>query len=255
MSDAVSEPLIAPLAPSVDLREVAYYERLATTWWDRQGPFWPLHTLNELRVAYIRDYLCQYFGGDPATPAPLTGIAILDIGCGGGILSESMARLGAQVHGVDVVEKNIQVARIHARDSGLAVDYEATSAEALAAAGRRYEVVLNMEVVEHVADLAGFMGACNRLVSPGGLQFIATINRTPLAWMTAIIGAEYVLGWLPRGTHQWHKFPKPRELEALLNPDGLRVVERKGVRVNPLNRNMNLSTYTGVNYMLVAHKD
>jgi len=250
----MSDVSIASSTASVDPREVAYYERLATTWWDRQGPFWPLHTLNELRVAYIRDYLCRYFERDPTTPAPLTGIAVLDIGCGGGILSEAMARLGAQVHGVDVVEKNIQVARLHARDSNLVVDYECTSAEALAASGRRYEVVLNMEVVEHVADLPGFLHACNRMVSAGGLQFIATINRTPVAWLTAIIGAEYVLGWLPRGTHQWRKFPRPGELEALLEPDGLQVAERRGVRVNPLKRSMSLSSYTGVNYMLVARK-
>lgn len=244
----------ATTSSSVDPREVAYYESLAATWWDRQGPFWPLHTLNELRVGYIRDYLCNYFQRDASSPKPLIGISVLDIGCGGGILSESMARLGAQVHGVDVVEKNLQVAQIHARESQLAVDYELSSAEELARQGRRYEVVLNMEVVEHVAELPGFMHACNQLVSPGGVQFIATINRTAIAWITAIIGAEYILGWLPKGTHQWHKFPTPAELETLLQADGLSVAQRTGVRVNPLNRQMSLCGYLGVNYMLVAHK-
>ncbi len=237
---------------SVDSKEVAHYAALAHTWWDRSGPFWPLHRLNELRVAFIEDRLCQHFHLDPGASRPLAGLRILDIGCGGGILSEAMASRGALVHGVDVVDKNINIARHHAEQSKLRIEYTIQTAEALAQQSQRYDVVLNMEVVEHVADLDSFLQACNRLVRPGGLQFIATINRNPLSWLVAIFGAEYVLRWLPRGTHQWRRLRKPQELEQRLKDDGLEIISRTGVRVNPLNRRMALTRLMSVNYMLVA---
>lgn len=239
---------------SIDPEEVAYYQRLADTWWDQTGPFWPLHRLNALRVEWLREQLSALFERDPEAVEPLAGLRILDIGCGGGILSESMARLGAVVQGVDVVEKNIRIAGLHAERSGLDIRYATVSAEQLAEQGLQYDVVLNMEVVEHVADLGGFMHACNRLVRPGGVHCIATINRNPLAGFVAIFGAEYVLGWLPKGTHRYRKLRRPAELRALLRAAGFREVAKSGVRVNPINRRMNLTRFMGINYMLMARK-
>ena len=238
---------------TVDPREVAFYEGLAAFWWDRTGPFWPLHRLNELRVAWIRERLCDHFGMPGDAPLPLAGLRVLDIGCGGGILAESMARLGGQVCGIDVVEKNIRVASLHATQQGLEIDYRANTAESLADSGARFDVVLNMEVVEHVADLPVFMAACNRLVAPGGAMFIATINRTALAWLFAIVGAEHILRWLPRGTHRWREFRRPAELHELLSRDGLQVAGEAGVAINPLTRSFHLTRRMQVNYMLMAH--
>ena len=237
---------------TIDPREVAYYDRLASQWWDRRGKFWPLHRLNELRVAYLKRQICAHFGRGPDSASPLAGLDILDIGCGGGILSESMAALGARVHGIDVVEKNIYIARRHAAQSGLDINYELVDVEELASRGRRYDVVLNMEVVEHVAELPLFMTACNRLPTDEGIAFVATINRNPLSWLFAIVGAEYILGWLPRGTHSWRKFVRPAELEALFERDGFEVGSAVGVRVNPLTRAFSLCASLQVNYMLTA---
>jgi 2-polyprenyl-6-hydroxyphenyl methylase/3-demethylubiquinone-9 3-methyltransferase len=239
---------------SVDPKEVAYYSALAERWWDRSGPFWPLHVLNEVRVQYITEMLCETFQRDVNAPRPLAELRILDIGCGGGILSEAVARLGGRVHGIDVVERNVAVARLHAEQMGLEVRYETRSAEALVQTGAQYDVVLNMEVVEHVVDLPGFLHTCNNLVRAGGIEFIATINRTLLSWLVAIVGAEYLLRWLPRGTHQWRRFRKPGELKALLSTNGMRVVAETGVRVNPVTRTMSLTRFMGVNYMLVAER-
>ena len=239
---------------TVDQREVAFYSELAATWWDREGPFWPLHKLNALRLDYIRDHLCRHFQLDARLEQPLAGLRVLDVGCGGGILSESMARLGASVTGIDVVERNIQVARLHARESGISIDYRLATAAELAASGDAYDVVLNMEVVEHVADVAAFMRDCNRLVGEGGVMFVATINRTLLGWLFAIVGAEYVLRWLPRGTHRWSMFRKPREIEALLNEDGLVVRDRTGVAANPFARSLRRTRSTMVNYMLFSSR-
>ncbi len=237
---------------TVDPREVAFYHSLADTWWDRTGPFWPLHRLNELRTRYIRDALCAEFGRDQTALRPLTGLRILDVGCGGGILSESMARLGATVMGIDVVDKNIAVAKLHAGQEGLDIRYELKTAETLSAAGAQFDVVLNMEVVEHVADLAAFMRACNRLSRPGGIMVVATINRTWLSWLTAIVGAEYMLRWLPRGTHRWRDFRKPEEIERLWAADGIRLRTASGVAVNPLTRAFKTTASLAVNYMLVG---
>jgi 2-polyprenyl-6-hydroxyphenyl methylase/3-demethylubiquinone-9 3-methyltransferase len=237
---------------SVDPGEVAYYTRLAHQWWDERGPFWPLHQLNRLRISYLRAAICNHFGRKDRDDRPLTGLSVLDIGCGGGILSESMAALGASVHAIDVVERNIHVANLHATDSGLDIDYEYVSVETLGQDARRYDVVLNMEVVEHVADLSGFLSHCTQLVSADGILFIATINRNPLSWLVAIVGAEYILRWLPKGTHRWSRFVKPGELEALLARDALTVKGSAGVRVNPFTRHFSLTPHLWVNYMLCA---
>lgn len=242
------------MTASLDPQEAAYYERLAELWWDPEGPFWPLHGLNRFRVGYIRERLLAHFSREDGE-RPLAGLEVVDIGCGGGILSESMAAMGAQVLGIDPVAKNIAIAERHAEGSGLPVRYAATGAEALAAAGERFDVVLNMEVVEHVEGLEGFMAACCALVRPGGAMFVATINRTWLAAVTAIFGAEYVLRWLPRGTHQYRKLRRPAEVEACLQAGGLRVDHRTGVAVSPLTRRFRYTRSLAVNYMLMAARD
>lgn len=242
--------MAAVASASVDPSEVAYYERLAHLWWDRTGPFWPLHRLNELRIGYIRDEACRHFRLDPHAAQPLAGLRVLDIGCGGGILSESMARLGALVHGIDVAGKNVRVARQHAQEHGLAVTYEEATVEAVAGRGERYDLVLNMEVVEHVADLDGFLAACAATVRPGGQMVVATINRNPVSWLVAIVGAEYVLRWLPRGTHRWERFRRPREIEAILLRHGLTATAAIGVKVNPLTRRFSLTAWQAVNFMM-----
>lgn len=239
---------------SIDPDEVAFYERLAEHWWDENGPFWPLHRMNAGRVGYIRDILSAEFGRDAIAPQPLQGLRVLDIGCGGGILSEAVARLGAKVHGVDVVARNIHIARLHAERTGLAVDYEVASAEILAGRGESYDAVLNMEVVEHVAELDCFVNACMRLIRPGGVMIVATINRTLASWLGAIVMAEYVLRWLPIGTHRWRRFPQPLELENLLESGGMKVFDRTGVAVNPFGWGFSLTSYMGINYMLAARK-
>jgi len=240
---------------SIDSGEVAFYERLSGLWWKEDGPFWPLHRMNALRVGYIRDILAGEFGLDVGLAEPLKGLRILDIGCGGGILSEAVARLGAQVHGVDVVAKNIGVARRHAEGSGLPVVYEVASAEILAGRGELYDAVLNMEVVEHVAELDVFLNACMRVVRPGGVMVVATINRSLASWLGAIVMAEYVLRWLPRGTHRWSRFPTPVEVESLLAGGGFKVFAQTGMGVNPFGLRFRLIPYMGINYILSARKN
>lgn len=238
---------------TVDPAEVASFNRLAETWWDASGPMWPLHRLNALRTDYLARRLREYWPQSPPD-RPLLGVETLDIGCGAGLLSESVARLGAQVHGVDVAERNIAIAQRHARDQGLPIVYQTTTAEALQAAGSSYDLVLNMEVVEHVADLPMFLSACCQLTRPGGVMVIATINRTLASWLAAIVGAEYILRWLPRGTHQWRRFPRPAELEQILARHRFAVEDRIGVGVNPITRGFRLQRYLGVNYMLIARR-
>ena len=237
---------------TVDPEELARYRRMAELWWQPDGPLWPLHVLNDLRRHWIRDRLCEALDRDPMAPRPLDGLAVLDIGCGGGLLSEAMARLGARVHGVDVVERNTAIARDHALRSGLAIEYECATAESLASRGASYDVVLNMEVVEHVADLGQFMDAVNALVRPGGHTFVSTLNRNPVSFVVGIIGAEYLFRILPRGTHQWRRFVRPDELGEHLARGGLEIRACTGVKVNPLNRRMWLSPSTSVNYMVFA---
>jgi len=244
--------MTAMQSPTVDQSEVAYYTRMAQQWWDEQGKFWPLHRLNRLRVNYLRAAICNHFGRENTGERPLAGLSVLDIGCGGGILAESMALLGASVHGVDVVERNIHIANEHAAQSGLAIEYEYASVETLVERARRYDVVLNMEVVEHVAELPSFLSHCTQLVKDEGILFIATINRNLLSWLVAIVGAEYILRWLPTGTHRWSKFVKPSELELLLARDGMTVNASAGVSVNPFTRRFSLTPRLWVNYMLSA---
>jgi 2-polyprenyl-6-hydroxyphenyl methylase/3-demethylubiquinone-9 3-methyltransferase len=240
-------------APTIDPEEVAYFERLAHRWWDADGPFWPLHRLNAFRVDYIRRHLAASFGRDPELEHPFEGLRVLDIGCGGGILSEAIAALGASVTGVEITEKNVRVAQIHAQWSGLDIDYRLGTAEDLVRAGEQFDVVLNMEVIEHVEHLPEFLADCGRLVRPGGVMFIASINRTFAAFVVAIFGAEYLLRWLPKGTHHYRKLVPPREVEAVLGDD-FRIKDRTGVRVNPFNRVFSYTGWMGVNYMLFMQR-
>jgi len=237
---------------TIDKRELEYYSKLADAWWDRGGPFWPLHKLNDLRTTYILKKLCRHFGRDCSASKPLRGLRILDVGCGGGILSESMAQLGASVTGIDIVSRNIGVASLHAAHKNLDIDYRIGTASTLADSGSTFDVVLNMEVVEHVADVNAFMRDCCRLVGDNGVMVLATINRSLLSLLVAIVGVEYVLRWLPRGTHRWHWFRTPEEMTAQLVAGGLSVGDIDGVTANPATRNLRMTTSTKVNYMLVA---
>jgi len=239
---------------TVDEAEVARFSALAETWWDPRGEMAVLHKFNPVRLAYIRDAACKRFERNAKQLDCLQGLRILDIGCGGGILSEPLARLGAQVTGADPAEKNIAVAKLHAGQSGVAVDYRVTTAEALADAGERFDIVLAMEVVEHVADMTLFVARCAEMVRPNGLMIAATINRTLKSFALAIVGAEYVLRWLPRGTHQWDKFVTPDELEIAMERAGLRTSDERGVIYNLLADRWELSTDTDVNYMVLAEK-
>lgn len=246
--------LQAASACSVDPEEVQHYQRLSEDWWDAQGPFRPLHKLNTLRIDWITQQLAGS-GDAPNHPhRPLAGLNVLDIGCGGGILSEALALRGATVHGVDVVHQNISIARTHASDTGFDIRYEVNNAETLAANGNTYDVVFNMEVVEHVARLDTFMTACCALVKPGGHMFVATINRTPIARIAAIYAAERILKWLPRGTHSYHKLRRPEEIEGELQRGSLRPIKWTGVRVNPLGMRFSLTSRQSINYMVHAVK-
>lgn len=243
------------MTSTVDSSEVARFDRLARDWWDPKGPMRALHKFNPVRLAYIRDAAARRFGRDPRSARPLDGLTILDVGCGGGVLSEPLARLGATVTGLDPALNNLAVARTHAERAGLAVDYRPDMIEEVAARGERFDLVLAMEVVEHVPDMPAFVGACCRAVAPGGLLFLATINRTARAFALAIVGAEYVLGWLPRGTHQWSKFVTPEELAAAVEAGGLSVMDKAGAVYNPLADRWSLSRDTAVNYMIAAARD
>jgi 2-polyprenyl-6-hydroxyphenyl methylase/3-demethylubiquinone-9 3-methyltransferase len=244
----------APHARTIDPREVARFDRLARDWWDPKGPMRALHKLNPVRLAYIRDTACSRFGRDARSPRCLEGLAVLDVGCGGGVLSEPLARLGATVTGLDPAPTNIAVAKLHAERSGLAIDYRDETIEAVAARAEAFDMVLAMEVVEHVADVQAFVSACCAAVKPGGLLVMATINRTLRAFALAIVGAEYVLGWLPKGTHEWDKFVTPEELSAAIATGGLAVTDRRGVVYNPLADQWLLARDTAVNYMVAAER-
>ncbi len=218
------------------------------------GSFRPLHKFNPVRLGFVRDAVAGHFGRDPLSDSPLAGLRLLDIGCGGGLVSEPMARLGASVIGVDASEKNIGVARHHAAESGLEIDYRCTAAEELVAAGERFDVILALEVVEHVADPAGFCRALGQMLKPGGILIAATLNRTPKAYALAIVGAEYILRWLPAGTHDWKKFLKPHELAKLLRDASLSVTQVAGASYAPLSERWTISRDTDVNYLMVAVK-
>ena len=239
---------------SVDEAEVERFSRHAADWWNPRGPMAALHKFNPVRLGYIRDQAAAHFGRDPKKLECLKGLRMLDIGCGGGILSEPLARLGADMLGADPSEDNIAAAQSHARDSGVAIDYRATTAEELFATKERFDVVLVMEVVEHVADVDGFVETCAAMVKPGGLMIAATLNRTLKSFALAIVGAEYILRWLPRGTHQWEKFVTPVELETAIERSGLAVIAERGVIYNPFADRWQLSSDMDVNYMLVAQR-
>jgi len=241
-------------AGTIDEDEVARFSRISGQWWDSRGPMAALHKFNPVRLAYIRDRIAAHFTRDPKRLDSLAGLRVLDIGCGGGILSEPLARLGASVVGADPSDRNIAVAQQHAAQSGLAIDYRNTSAEALAASGESFDAVLAMEVIEHVADVGLFVEVAAEMVKPGGLLFAATLNRTVKSFALAIVGAEYILRWLPRGTHQWDKFVTPNELEIAIERSGLRIAGQTGVIYNLLADRWQLSADMDVNYMIVAEK-
>lgn len=240
---------------TVDESQVEWFSKMAAEWWSPTGKFKPLHKFNPVRLNYIREKICAHFGRDPKAHLPLSGLRILDIGCGGGLLSEPIARMGATVIGADPSEKNIGIASTHAVETGTSVDYRAVTAEQLAEAGEMFDVVLNMEVVEHVADVELFMTTCASMVKPGGLMFVATINRTLKAGALAIFAAENILRWLPRGTHQYEKLVRPHELEKPMVESGLQIIHRTGVFFNPLQDRWNLSPDMDVNYMLLASRE
>jgi len=234
--------------------EVAKFSAMAKQWWDPAGQFKPLHKINPVRLAYIREQVLDHFNLDGSKRYPLAGLKILDIGCGGGLLCEPMARLGAEVTGADASGRNIAIAKIHSRQSELEINYLATTSEELAANGAQFDVVLNMEVVEHVADVPLFLKSCSDLVKPGGLMFIATINRTAKAYALAIIGAEYVLRWLPKGTHSFAKFLTPEEITSIIKRNNMSIRDKSGVSFNPLQDKWRKSRDMSVNYMLLAEK-
>ena len=237
---------------SVDASEVEKFSAIAAEWWDAAGKFAVLHKFNPVRLDYIREQVCARLGRDPNVLACYEGLDFLDIGCGGGLLAEPMARLGARVVAADPSEKNIKTAMVHAAEHGLDIDYRATTAEQLAGAGEKFDVILNMEVIEHVNDPPAFVATCASMLRPGGMMFVATLNRTVKSFGLAIIGAEYILGWMPKGTHHWEKFITPDELGRDLEACGLTVNDRAGVIYNPLNQTWRRSKDMGVNYMMVA---
>jgi 2-polyprenyl-6-hydroxyphenyl methylase / 3-demethylubiquinone-9 3-methyltransferase len=240
---------------TVDESEIERFSRIAEEWWDPKGKFAPLHRLNPVRLGYIRDRAAAHWQRDPLGGSPLEGLSLLDIGCGGGLLCEPMTRLGATVTGIDAAGRNIATARLHAERQGLAIDYREATAEALAAEGKQFDIVLALEIVEHVADVDLFLQSCGRLAKPGGLVFLSTLNRTAKAWALAIAGAEYVLRWLPRGTHDWRKFLKPSEVVRGLRSGGVEAQEIVGVVYSPLSRAWSLNASDlDVNYMLYGIK-
>ena len=245
----------APQTPasSIDPDEVARFSALAERWWDATGPFAPLHRFNPVRLVFIRDRAADRFGRDPKAPRPFEGLTLLDIGCGGGLLSEPMTRLGFKVTGVDAAERNIGAARAHAEAQGLEIDYRASTAEALKAQGAGpFDVVLNMEVIEHVADPAAFLIDTASLVAPGGMMVVATLNRTLKSLALAKIGAEYVLRWIPAGTHDWNKFLKPEELRGFMSGQPYEIAGPFGVEYRPLEGRWTETSDASVNYMMVV---
>ena len=240
---------------TVDAGEVAKFEAMAAEWWDVNGKFKPLHMMNPCRLDYINAQIAGVFGRELGTVRPFEGLRILDIGCGGGLLSEPMSRLGADVVGADAAEGNIPVAQVHAEQSGLTIDYRHTTAEALAEAGEQFDVVLNLEVIEHVADPQGFLTACQTLLKPGGLMICSTINRNPISYAVAIVGAEHIMRWLPKGTHEWDKFITPNELFELIKNAGLDPVDRQGFTFNPVRWDWSISARDlSVNYVTASRK-
>jgi 2-polyprenyl-6-hydroxyphenyl methylase / 3-demethylubiquinone-9 3-methyltransferase len=244
----------SPNLSSLDPAEVEKFSKMAAEWWNPKGKFGVLHVFNPVRLTYIKEQVCARFGLDPLVERPFEGLRFLDIGCGGGLLCEPMARLGASVVGVDPSEKNIKTASVHAAEQGLAIDYRVGVAEDLNEAGEKFDVILNMEVIEHVALPQNFTKNCVAMMKPNGLMFVATLNRTLKSFALAIVGAEYVLRWLPKGTHEWEKFIKPEELRSWLSGNGASVKAETGVVYHPIGREWKRAKDMDVNYMLVAQK-
>lgn len=242
-------------ASTVDQKEIEKFAAIADQWWDPDGEFKPLHMLNPVRIGYIRDRLCARFGRDPLGPKPLSGLTICDIGCGGGLICEPLSRLGAAVTGVDATGQSIDVAYNHAQRMGLDIRYRHTTADDLVAQGEQFDAVVNMEVVEHVSDLQAFIDDAAALVRPGGAMALSTFNRTAKSFALGVVGAEYVLRWLPRGTHDWRKFVKPSELAAALRPAGMIVSDICGMAYNPIQDDFHLAPRDiDVNYLAFAVK-
>jgi len=238
---------------SVDPAEMASFARMAEDWWNPTGMFKPLHVMNGARIGYIKEAVCAHFHRDPEADLPLKGLRVLDIGCGGGLLCEPMTRLGASVTGVDALEKNLKTAKTHAEQSGLDIDYRHGTIEQMVAAGEApFDIVLNMEVIEHVVDPGAFMKDCGAMVREGGIMTCSTINRTFKAFALAIVGAEYILRWLPRGTHQYEKFIKPTELTQFMQNAGLTIQEQTGMSLNPVNNNWSFSGDKSINYVTIG---
>lgn len=243
------------LQSTIDASEVEKFQAMAAEWWDPNGKFKPLHMLNPCRLDYITSQIAAEFERDLTQSEPFKGLRILDIGCGGGLLSEPMARLGADVVGADAAERNIPVAQVHAEEQGLKIDYRHTSAEALVEKGEQFDAIMNMEVVEHVADPLTFLTACQQLLKPGGVMTCSTLNRNPKSYVFAIIGAEHVMRWLPKGTHEWTKFITPDELFDLLRQAGMEPVDKTGFVFNPVGWNWRLSEKDlSVNYVTTSTK-
>jgi len=240
------------LRSSVRSDEVARFDALAARWWDPEGPMRPLHRLNPVRLAYLRDEACRHFGRDPRAPFPLDGLAALDVGCGAGLLSEPLARLSAQVTGIDPAAANIEAARAHSAENGLAIDYRTDTVEAVAAGPARFDLVVAMEVIEHVAEPAAFLRSSAACLKPGGLLVLSTLNRTLRSFALAIVGAEYVLRWLPRGTHDWERFITPAELGRMTLEAGLTNFRTRGMVLDPLRGGWRLADDTAVNYLAAA---
>lgn len=239
---------------SVDPAEIARFSAMADEWWDPNGKFKPLHRLGPARLGFIRAHLLAHFTRDKTALAPFSGLSAVDIGCGGGLIAEPMARMGAAVTGIDAAERSLAVARLHAERAGLAIDYRQAAAEDLAARGERFDIVLALEIIEHVADMRTFLASCAALVRPGGALIMSTINRTPQAYALAIVGAEYILGWLPRGTHDWNKFVRPSELAAGLRPHGVTVRTLAGLEYSLWRDEWAVGQDLSVNYLAFATK-
>lgn len=242
-------------ATTIDADEVAHFSAIADEWWDERGKFAPLHKLNPTRISYLRDQIIRHFSCACESATPLNNLSLVDIGCGGGLISEPMARLGASVTGIDASETNIHVARLHAQGAGLAIDYRAATAEQLSLEGTQFDVVLALEIIEHVADIELFYDSLCHLVKPGGLLILSTLNRTAKSYALGIIGAEYVLRWLPKGTHTWSKFIRPSEMARSLRQRGLTVLDTCGITYAPLSGTFSLNANDlDVNYLMVAKK-
>ncbi len=239
---------------TLDNEEVERFSRLASEWWNPTGKFRPLHQIGPPRLSFIRDNAVERFGRDQKALRPLSGLTAVDIGCGGGLVSEPLARMGATVTAIDPSEKNISIARSHAEGQGISIGYRAARVEDLVAEGLKFDIVACLEVVEHVPDPAKFIAECASLVAPGGLAVFSTLNRTFKAWALAIVGAEYVLGWLPRGTHQWDRFITPDELSGFAKAAGLDDIRFEGITYNPLQDVWSRNPDTDVNYLMSATK-